>query len=74
MEQTKENTQQLIKELAGMEAANQQHLSKQELVQIINFGPTSDAEVYLLLDNCEERFDTEQIKHILHLVSTYLTS
>ena len=48
------------------------HLSVEEIMQVVNFGPKSEAEVHLLLDNCEERFTQNTVQRIVSLVNQYL--
>uniref|UniRef100_A0A5S6QR94 DNA-directed RNA polymerase III subunit RPC9 n=1 Tax=Trichuris muris TaxID=70415 RepID=A0A5S6QR94_TRIMR len=43
-------------------------LSKSEVLQIINSNPKVPVELYLIVDNCEDRFEEEHVKDILHLL------
>ncbi|KAI8329247.1 RNA polymerase II [Chlamydoabsidia padenii] len=43
-----------------------------EKVQVLNLRPKSAVEIYLLIEECEERFSEEDLDNILEIVSTTL--
>ena len=47
-------------------------LTKKEIVQIVNLGPQSAAELFLIVDDYENRFTIEIAEEILELVTEYL--
>jgi len=47
-------------------------LTKLEVFSIINACPTSTVEMYLLVENCDERLQEEQVDQIINLVAMHL--
>jgi hypothetical protein len=47
-------------------------LTRSEIVQLINHRPPSVVEIFLCIEDCEERFSEQQIEELLSLVHTHL--
>jgi len=48
-------------------------LTKAEIVQIINLQPTTQVEVHLIVDDCEERLSDEQVDALLDKLESFAT-
>ncbi|KAJ2040149.1 hypothetical protein H4S04_004747 [Coemansia sp. S16] len=47
-------------------------LTKAEVLQIINLRPKKQVELYLIIEECEERFASEDVEDILRVVTSAL--
>ncbi|KAJ2756363.1 hypothetical protein GGH94_002538 [Coemansia aciculifera] len=56
----------LKKGLAGFD------LTKAEVLQIINLRPKKQVELYLIIEECEERFESKDVEDILRVVTSAL--
>eukprot|EP00095_Tigriopus_kingsejongensis_P001069 snap_masked-scaffold631_size122145-processed-gene-0.26 protein:Tk01069 transcript:snap_masked-scaffold631_size122145-processed-gene-0.26-mRNA-1 annotation:"calcitonin gene-related peptide-receptor component protein" len=57
-----------------LEAVKPFGLSESEVLQLANQVPSSDVELHLLIEECEERLSEAQIERLLEIVSKCLTS
>ncbi|KAJ8921327.1 hypothetical protein NQ315_002941 [Exocentrus adspersus] len=64
-DQTSENIQQCLKELAPF------NLNKTEKLMIINSPPTTALEIQLMIEESEERLTEEQVGQVLEIVMKY---
>eukprot|EP00736_Rhodelphis_marinus_P007242 Rmarinus@m.24294 len=48
------------------------NLSMSERLQVLNLRPQSAVEIYLMLEDCPERFSDEDIEDLLQIVRAYL--
>ncbi|KAG2195603.1 hypothetical protein INT46_002327 [Mucor plumbeus] len=55
-----------------MDAISQYELTKAEKLQILNLRPKSTVEIYLLIEECEERFTEEDLEQMLSNILTTL--
>ena len=62
---------QLIKRLSEMESRSNEPLTKKEIMQIINVYPKNEAELWLLLDRCDDRFSVEQVQKMVALLNSF---
>ena len=46
--------------------------TKAEKLQLLNHRPTTDAEIALIIEECEERLSDEQTEQLLQLISKFL--
>lgn len=47
-------------------------LTRAELLQVLNLAPCSEVEVHLIVEECEERLDEQQMAQFLDIVSKHL--
>lgn len=47
-------------------------LTRAELVQVLNLAPASEVEVHLIVEECEERLNEEQMDAFLQVVGRHL--
>lgn len=47
-------------------------LTRAELLQVLNLAPCSEVEVHLIVEQCEERVDEQQMAQFLEIVSKHL--
>lgn len=47
-------------------------LTRAELVQVLNLAPASEVEVHLIVEECEERLQEEQMAAFLQVVGRHL--
>lgn len=59
---------------AFIDAVKPYGLTKSETVQLINHRPPSVVEIFLCIEDCEERFSEQQIEELLSLVHEHLGS
>ncbi|KAI6183789.1 DNA-directed RNA polymerase III subunit RPC9 [Aphelenchoides bicaudatus] len=45
------------------------HLTSAEILQVINLRPTSNVELAMILEECEERFSDEKLEEMLALIT-----
>lgn len=57
---------------AFIEGVKPFQLTKSEIVQLINHRPPSVVEIFLCIEDCEERFEEAQIEELLSLVQQHL--
>lgn len=55
-----------------LEAIKDYNLTKAELVQIVNLKPTSLVEIYLCVEQCEDRLSEDRIEELLQLIQGHL--
>jgi hypothetical protein len=48
------------------------NLTKAEVLQLLNAVPKTPVEVHLLVEDCEERLQEEEVESLLHLVQLHL--
>ncbi|KAL1934358.1 hypothetical protein VTP01DRAFT_6540 [Rhizomucor pusillus] len=64
--QTPEQVQQFL------EAFSQFELTRAEKLQILNLRPRSTVDIYLIIEECEERFGEEDLDSMLNIIATTL--
>jgi DNA-directed RNA polymerase subunit F len=47
-------------------------LTRAELVQVINLAPASAVEVHLIVEDCEERLNEQQVEQLIAVVARHL--
>ncbi|SAM07320.1 hypothetical protein [Absidia glauca] len=57
---------------AFLQQIDRYSLTLGEKVQVLNLRPKSAVEIYLLIEECEERFSEEDLDNILSIISTTL--
>lgn len=62
---TAEAEQKCLKELQDLKF----YLSKEELVQILNLKPKQHVDIYLIVEDCSDRFTDEQLDQMLQIVN-----
>ncbi|KAI9256937.1 HRDC-like protein [Sporodiniella umbellata] len=68
LKQTPVSTQQPEQIKACMEALSAYDLTKAEKLQLINLRPKSAVEIYLIIEECEERFGEEDLESLLNSI------
>ncbi|KAL6047005.1 DNA-directed RNA polymerase III subunit RPC9 [Balamuthia mandrillaris] len=48
------------------------HLTKAEMLQVLNLSPKSEVEVHLIVEDCVDRLTSEQVTELLDVVQSYL--
>ncbi|KAI9309536.1 RNA polymerase Rpb4-domain-containing protein [Cunninghamella echinulata] len=72
LEKTPVNSQTTEQINTFLKNISQYSLTLGEKLQILNLRPKSDVEIYLLIEECEERFNEEDLENMLHLIKTDL--
>ncbi|KAL4432176.1 hypothetical protein ABPG77_005938 [Micractinium sp. CCAP 211/92] len=49
-------------------------LTKSEVVQLINHRPPSDVEIFLCIEDCEDRFEQAQVDELIRLIQEHLVA
>ncbi|KAL0141921.1 HRDC-like protein [Mucor lusitanicus] len=57
-----------------MKAISKFELTKAEKLQILNLRPKSTVEIYLLIEECEERFTEEDLEQMLSSILYHFTT
>lgn len=47
-------------------------LTRAELLQVVNLSPVSEVEVHLIVEDCEDRLNEQQVAQLMHIVSKHL--
>lgn len=47
-------------------------LTRAEVLQVMNLVPSTEVELYLIVEECEERLGADQVQELLQLVDKYL--
>ncbi|GAA5794978.1 RNA polymerase Rpb4-domain-containing protein [Helicostylum pulchrum] len=55
-----------------LQALSKYDLTKAEKLQILNWRPKSTVEIYLIIEECEERFSEEDLEEMLNSIITTL--
>ncbi|KAI8366250.1 HRDC-like protein [Blakeslea trispora] len=72
LKQTPVGTQSEEQVQSFLQAISKFELTKAEKLQIINLRPKSTVEIYLVIEECEERFSEEDLEQMLLVIVTTL--
>ncbi|KAI9473455.1 MAG: HRDC-like protein [Benjaminiella poitrasii] len=72
LRQTPSSTQSPEQIAAFLQALSKYELTKAEKLQILNLRPRSTVEIYLIIEECEERFSEEDLEDMINCVITTL--